>query len=82
MITAEQMRAARALLRWPAQELANRTGITLRTIQRLESEKGFPASRTNNLLKIRHALEDAGVVLIDENGGGPGVRLKDRIEKA
>jgi len=79
MITAEQMRAARALLRWPAQELANRTGITLRTIQRLESETGFPASRTKNLIMIRKAFEEAGVVFIDENGGGPGVRLKDRV---
>ncbi len=79
MITAEQMRAARALLRWPAQELANRTGLTLRTIQRLETETGFPASRTKNLLKIRRVLEDAGVIFIDQNGGGPGVRLKEPI---
>jgi hypothetical protein len=50
-----------------------------RTIQRLESEKGFPASRTKSLLKIRHVLEDAGVIFIDENGGGAGVRLKDRV---
>jgi predicted transcriptional regulator len=69
MITAEQMRAARALLKWSAQELANRVGMNWRTIQRLESEKGFPASR----------LEDAGVVFIDQNGGGPGVRLKEPL---
>ncbi len=79
MITSEQMRAARALLKWSAQELADRTGMNWRTIQRFESEKGFPASRTKNLLKIRRALEDAGVVFIDENGGGPGVRLRDRV---
>ena len=79
MITAEQMRAARALLKWSAQELANRVGMNWRTIQRLESERGFPASRTKNLLKIRHVLEDAGVVFIDENGGGPGARLRARV---
>jgi hypothetical protein len=63
-------------LKWSAQELADRTGMNWRTIQRLESEKGFPASRTKNLLKIRYVLEDAGVIFIDENGGGPGGAVK------
>ena len=80
MITAEQMRAARALLKWSAQNLADHSGVTWRTIQRLESEVGIPASRTKNLIKIRKVLEDAGVVFIDQNEeSGPGVRLKDPI---
>ncbi len=80
MITAEQMRAARALLKWSAQNLADHSGVTWRTIQRLESEVGIPASRTKNLIKIRQVLEDAGVVFIDQNEeSGPGVRLKDPI---
>ncbi len=80
MITAEQMRAARALLKWSAQNLADRSGVTWRTIQRLESEVGIPASRTKNLIKIRQVLEDAGVIFIDQNEeSGPGVRLKNPI---
>lgn len=80
MITAEQMRAARALLKWSAQNLADHSGVTWRTIQRLESEVGIPASRTKNLIKIRQVLEDAGVVFIDQgDGGGPGVRLKNPV---
>ena len=80
MITAEQMRAARALLKWSAQNLADHSGVNWRTIQRLESEVGIPASRTKNLIKIRQVLEDAGVVFIDQNKEcGPGARLKDPI---
>ncbi len=79
MITAEQIRAARALLKWSAQDLADRSGIGFRTIQRFESESGIPGSRSKNLMTIRKALEDAGVVFIDQNGGGPGVRLKEPL---
>ncbi len=80
MITSEQIRAARALLRWSAQDLADKTGIGFRTIQRFESESGIPASRTSNLIAIRHTLEDADVIFIDQNEeGGPGVRLKNPI---
>ncbi len=79
MITAEQIRAARALLRWSAQDLANRSGIGFRTIQRFESESGIPGSRSKNLMTIRKVFENAGVVFIDQNGGGPGVRLKDPL---
>ncbi len=79
MITAEQIRAARALLRWSAQDLADRSGIGFRTIQRFESESGIPASRSKNLEAIRSSFEAAGVVFIDQNGGGPGVRLKEPL---
>ena len=73
MITAEQIRAARALLRWSAQELANRSGIGFRTIQRFESEHGIPASRSKNLATIRKVLENAGVFFTDEDEElGPG----------
>ncbi len=44
----------------------------------LEFERGSRIPHRNNLLAIRNALEAAGVVFIDENGGGPGVRLRDR----
>ena len=76
MITAEQIKAARALLRWSAQHLADRSGIGFRTIQRFESERGIPASRSKNLVTIRKVLEDADVIFIDEDELGPGVRLR------
>ncbi len=80
MITAEQIRAARALLRWSAQDLADRSGIGFRTIQRFEGERGIPGSRSKNLMTIRRVLEDAGVIFIDqEDGRGPGVQLRDPI---
>jgi predicted transcriptional regulator len=80
MITAEQMRAARALLRWSAQNLADHSGVNWKTIQRLESGVGIPASRTKNLMRIRQVLEDAGVIFIDQSEErGPGVQLRDPI---
>ncbi len=80
MITAEQIRAARALLRWSARDLADRSGIGFRTIQRFEGERGIPGSRSKNLMTIRRVLEDAGVIFIDQNEeSGPGVKLRDPI---
>ena len=79
MITAEQIRAARALIRWSAEDLAQQAGISARTIQRLEVATGVPSGLTKNLEAVQRALENAGVVFIDENGGGPGVRLKSRL---
>ena len=81
MITAEQIRAARALLRWSAQDLADRSGIGFRTIQRFESERGIPASRSKNLVTIRKVFENAGVIFIDEDDLGPGVRLREPISR-
>ena len=80
MITAEQIRAARALLRWTAHDLAENSGVSWRTIQRLEAATGVPASRSKNLEIIQRTLEHAGVTFIAQNGGGPGVRLKNSIE--
>jgi ribosome-binding protein aMBF1 (putative translation factor) len=79
MITAEQIRAARALLKWSAQDLADEVGMSWRTIQRLESGSGIPPSLSKTLENIRRTLESAGVIFIDENGGGPGVRLKHKL---
>jgi transcriptional regulator with XRE-family HTH domain len=79
MITAEQIRAARALLRWSAEDLARQAGISIRTIQRLELASGVPPSLAKNLESIQKTLEGAGVLFIDENGGGPGVRLKHKL---
>jgi len=77
-LSADQLRAARALLRWSADDLARRSSVSLRTIRRAELADQETALTAANNLAIRRALEEAGVEFIDENGGGPGVRLRKR----
>lgn len=81
MITGDQMRAARALLRWSAKDLAEKSGVSLPTIQRMEAASGTPSALAPNLEAVRRAIEAAGVVLIPAGeaspGGGAGVRLKN-----
>ena len=76
MITTAQIRAARALLRWSGKKLADMSGVSLATIQRMEIARGVPSGLSKNLGAVQRTLEEAGVIFIDENGGGPGVRLK------
>lgn len=73
------MRAARALVRWSADDLARATKIGVATIRRAEGADGQIAMTEGNQLAIRRALEDAGVEFIPENGGGAGVRLKKSV---
>ncbi|WP_109367580.1 MULTISPECIES: helix-turn-helix domain-containing protein [Brucella/Ochrobactrum group] len=75
-ITASQIRAARGLLDWSQQQLATTANVGLSTIRSFETGKRVPIA--NNLQAIRTALEAAGVIFIDQNGNGPGVRLRDR----
>jgi transcriptional regulator with XRE-family HTH domain len=77
MLTSEQVRAARALLRWDQSVLAERAGVSVETIKRLERMDGpLLETRSSTLVAIERALETAGVVFIAENGDGPGARLK------
>ncbi|WP_292532274.1 transcriptional regulator [Methylocystis sp.] len=78
MMTSEQVRAARALLRWEQRELAEASTVSLPSIQRLETKPGPLAAQARTIAAIRSALEAAGVEFIEENGGGPGVRLRKR----
>ncbi len=75
MVTPAQCRAARGLLDWSQQQLADAASVGLSTVRNFE--KGRSAPVTNNLNAIRHALEGAGVIFVDQNGHGPGVRLRD-----
>ena len=77
-LTSDQLRAARALLRWSAEDLSRRSLVSLRTIRRAELAEQHSTMTMPNNLTIRRALEDAGIDFIDENGGGPGVRLRKR----
>lgn len=75
-LTSPQIRAARALVRWRAQDLARASSVGVATIRRAELTEGATSMTTANDLAIRRALEEAGVEFIEENGGGVGVRLK------
>jgi hypothetical protein len=75
-ITGAQMRAARALLRWAATDLVRESGVSLATIHRAEAVDGKTAMTFANASAVRRAFEAAGVELIEEDGGGPGARLK------
>jgi transcriptional regulator with XRE-family HTH domain len=79
MITSAQCRAARGLVQWSQQKLAKQAGIGVVTVIQLENEVGQPRRAT--LQVLRNAFEAAGVEFIDENGGGPGVRLRDRQQR-
>jgi transcriptional regulator with XRE-family HTH domain len=70
---------ARAALNWTVRDLADATGLHRNTVTNLEV--GRYAGDPETLSNIKRVLEKAGVEFIDENGGGPGVRLRDRTQK-
>lgn len=71
-----QIRGARALLRWSASDLAKASSVGANTIRRAEVEDGILSMTAANQRAVRQALEDAGIQFIEQNGGGPGVRLR------
>ena len=76
MITGPQIRSARAALGWSVQELADRAGVSTKTIMRMESVAGVPQSRTKTLLDIRAALEAEGIEFVGTPNDRPGIRLQ------
>jgi transcriptional regulator with XRE-family HTH domain len=80
MITAAQLRAARALLGVDQRQLADLSGLSVPTIQRMEASDGVIRGNVDSLMKLIGALVAAGIELIDEGAasqdGGRGVRLK------
>ena len=80
MITAPQLRAARALLGLDQRSLAERSGLSLPTIQRMEASDGQVRGTVDSLVKVVQALDAAGIELLAEGAasvaGGRGVRLK------
>jgi len=83
MLTAAQIRAARALLGWSQPALAKESGVSLPTIVRMESQLGPGRSSAANVDAVRRALEKAGVLFLeadDANAVGPGVRLRQDRE--
>ncbi|HVY42474.1 MAG: helix-turn-helix domain-containing protein [Bacteroidota bacterium] len=80
MLTAAQLRAARALLGMDQKTLADRSGVSLPTIQRMEASAGNVRGIVNTLIRVVEALDREGIELIGDGatstGGGRGVRLK------
>ena len=86
MITAAQLRAARALLGIDQRQLAELTGLSVPTIQRMEASDGVIRGNVDSLMKLIAGLESAGIELIGEGvasqAGGRGVRLRIQAESA
>lgn len=86
MITAAQLRAARALLGIDQRQLAELSGLSVPTIQRMEASDGVIRGNVDSLMKLIAGLESAGIELIGEGAasqsGGRGVRLRTQAEGA
>lgn len=86
MMTAAQLRAARALLGIDQKTLAEMAGVSVPTIQRMEASEGTVRGVVDSLTKIIDALNDAGIELIGEGAasmdGGRGVRLRKKAGNA
>jgi len=79
MLTAAQIRAARALLDWSQRQLAEKAKLSVPTIKRMEGALGPERSTEANVEAVRRALETAGVIFLEAKSvkdGGVGVRLK------
>jgi transcriptional regulator with XRE-family HTH domain len=78
-LTRRQCRAARALLGWSQERLAESAQVSQSTIANFES--GFSVPMRNNLVVVRQVLEEAGIEFIPSNGGGQGVRLRVPLDE-
>jgi transcriptional regulator with XRE-family HTH domain len=75
MISSSQIRAARAMLRWTAADLALASGVGVATIRRIELAEGLPSSNVKTVDQIRKTFEGAGIVFLGNHYDSPGVRL-------
>lgn len=73
-----QLRMARAAIGWGVRELGKKAGVAANTVTRIENGADAKQSTMDKLQRI---LEAAGIEFIEENGGGPGVRLRRRVKK-
>ena len=67
-------------MRWEQSRLAEAAGVSLPIVRRLEKRPGLVPGHVSTVHRIKRALEAAGVVFIDGDGGGPGVRLREKLE--
>jgi len=81
LITSDQIRAARALLRWSGKDLAEKTGLGFSTLMRLEVLEGVPSAQAKTLENIQKAFEKAGIEFIGSPEDGAGVRWRPGFKK-
>jgi transcriptional regulator with XRE-family HTH domain len=85
VITANQLKAARALLNIDQRQTADLASLSVPTIQRMESSDGVIRANVDSLMKLVSALENAGIELINpgvtSSSGGRGVRLREHVAK-
>jgi len=86
MITGPQIKAARALLSMDQRQLAEISGLSLPTVQRMEASEGTVRCNVDSMMRVIEALQNAGIELINEDsdsqGKGRGVRLISRAGSA
>ena len=75
----EHLRAGRALLQWSQKTLAEKSNVSLATIKRLEPIPGQLSANTVTISALKQTLEQAGVIFIQDNEGGPGARLASAV---
>jgi transcriptional regulator with XRE-family HTH domain len=78
VITAAQIRAARAMLGWSAAELASRSGVSKRTMVNIEAGSGVPSTTAGTLYSLKSALEAAGIEFIGTPDDRPGIRIHNQ----
>ena len=76
VLSPAQCRAARAMLEWSREDLALRSGVSRPTLADFETDKRKPYDRT--LADVQRCFESAGLEFIPENGGGAGIRFRER----
>ncbi len=78
MITSDQIRAARAMLKWSGKDLAMKSGVGFSTLMRLEVAEGIPSSHVKTLEALKKTFEESGIEFIGTPESGAGVRWKLR----
>nr|WP_272913236.1 helix-turn-helix transcriptional regulator [Methylobacterium sp. SyP6R] len=78
MLSPMQCRAGRAMLNWSREDLAEKSGVSRQTLADFETEKRKPYDRT--LADIVRVMQAAGLEFIPENGGGAGIRFRNRAD--
>jgi len=82
VITGSQIRAARAAVGMSGAELAEKSGISLRTVTKIEAVNGLPDARISTVTKLKSVLESAGIEFIGTPDSAPGIRIHGGLSKA
>ena len=80
MISGTQIRAARAALRWTIEDLAQKSGLGIRTIKKFEAHDGIPAGRTTTMISLKGTFETAGIEFIGTLEDAPGIRVRHQTQ--